>query len=142
MTSHGCCLTRNTLHSATITKNAVSVVRNEFEARFVELSSSVCLSNGKANCVGKTLSKRSRRHLNTRCIVSFGMTRCDAVNLTELLKIFHANLVPEQMEECILEHASMSIPVTELALNFNLLMSTLFGGDKDSQKYLRASITI
>ena len=115
MTSQGRCLARNTFHSAAIAKNAVSVVRNELEARLVELSSSVYLSNGKANCVGEALPKRARSHLNTRCIVGFRMPRCDAVDLAELLQVFHANFVPEQMKERILEHASVSIPVTELA---------------------------
>src|SRR5215470_7218734 len=115
MASHGCCLACNTLHSTAIAKYAVSVVRNEVEARLVEHSSSVSLSNGKTNCVGKALPKRARSHLNTRCVAGFRVARGDAVDLAELLQVLYANLVSEQMEERVLEHASVSISVTELA---------------------------
>ena len=41
MASQRRCLARKALHSATIAKNAVCVVRNEVEARLVELGSGV-----------------------------------------------------------------------------------------------------
>ena len=47
--------------------------------------------------------------------MGFGVARCDAVDLAELLQVFYADLVPEQMEERILEHTSVSIPMAELA---------------------------
>jgi hypothetical protein len=115
MTSQGRRLACNTLHSTTIAKDAKSVVCNDFEAWLIEYSGGVCLSNGKAKCIGETLPKRTRRHLNTRCVASFRMARSDAVDLAEMLQILYANLVSEQMEERILKHASVSIPATELA---------------------------
>lgn len=81
VTSHGCSLAGNTLHSTTITEEHVSVVVDQIEARLVEDSTGVRLSHGETDGIGETLAKRTSGHLNTRGIVSLGMTRCDAVDL-------------------------------------------------------------
>ena len=77
-----CCagsLTRNAFHSAPIAKEHESVVVYKVKARFVEDSSSVCLCNRKTDGIGKALSKWTGGNLDTRSIMRFWMTGCDAV---------------------------------------------------------------
>ena len=89
------------------------------------------LSNSKTNCVGETLAKRTRSDFNTLSIMSFGVTRCDTVDRLEEYKseeviigvlsslhtysegfeIIHRKLVSAEMEECILEHAAVSVAI-------------------------------
>lgn len=81
VTSSGSSLTGNTLHSTAITEVAVCVVVKEVVSRLVEDSTAVSLGNGQTNGVGETLTKGTSGHLNTRSVVSFGVTGGNAVNL-------------------------------------------------------------
>jgi len=73
------CLAGNTLHGASITKKAVGVVVDKLIARLVKDASSVLLGNGQTHGIGETLTKRTSGDLDTRCVVSFWVTRGDAV---------------------------------------------------------------
>lgn len=79
MTSERASLARDTLHQATITEEAVRVVVDDREIGLVEDGSGVGLGHSKANCVGDALAKRAGGDLDTRRIVSLGMTRSNAV---------------------------------------------------------------
>lgn len=80
VTSSGSGLRGNTLHGATVTKEAVGVVVDEVEAGLVEGTGSLGLSHGKTNSVGETLTKRASGDLDTGGVVSLGVTGGDAVN--------------------------------------------------------------
>ena len=79
MASSAGSFTGNTLHSATISKECEGMVVDELEAWFVELGSCMCLGNCKTNGVCKTLTEGSSSNFDTGCILSFGVTRCDAI---------------------------------------------------------------
>jgi hypothetical protein len=81
VTSGTGCFAGNTLHSAAITEEAIGVVADEIIARLVEDGSSVCLSNGKTNCICETLSKRASCDFDAFGIMTFRMTRCDTTDL-------------------------------------------------------------
>lgn len=74
-------LAGDTFHSTPVSEEAECVIVDKLETRLVEFGSSVSLGNGKANSIGKTLTKRTRGHFDTRCILSFWMSRGDTVNL-------------------------------------------------------------
>ena len=81
MASLGSSLRCNTLHSAPITEEYKSVIVNKFISRLVEDSSSVFLSNGKANGIGKSLTKRASCDFYTRCIVLKILSRSEVLNI-------------------------------------------------------------
>lgn len=81
VTSHGGSLAGNTLHSTAITEEAVCVVVDQIIARLVEDGGGVSLGNGQTNSVGETLPQRTSGDLNTRGVVSLGVTGGDAIKL-------------------------------------------------------------
>lgn len=81
MTSSGSSLRSNTLHGASITEECICVVVDNIEARLVESTSSLSLSNGETNSVGETLSKRTSCDFDTGGVVGFGVTGADGVDL-------------------------------------------------------------
>lgn len=81
MASSRSSLASNTLHRAAITKEDIGVVVDKVVTRLVENSSSVGLRDGKTNCIGETLSKRTGGDLNARGVVGLRVARSDAVNL-------------------------------------------------------------
>ena len=80
MTSQRAGLAGDTLHQATITKEAVCVVVDKVEAILVEDSGGVRLRDRQTNSVADTLAKGSGGDLNTRGVVRLGMAGSDAVN--------------------------------------------------------------
>ena len=81
VTSHASGLAGNTLHGAAITEEHVGVVVEELIAGLVEDTGGVSLSDGQTNGVGETLTKGASGDLNTRGVVSLGVTGGDAVQL-------------------------------------------------------------
>lgn len=89
----------------------------------------MCLSNCKPDGVGKTLAERTSSDLDTGgiglyrklnyCVFemlmgrsySFGMAGGLGANLTELLQVLHGEIIPEQVQQGILEHTSMTVSV-------------------------------
>lgn len=71
--------TSNALHRTTISKECEGMVVDQLEARLVELGSCVGLCNRKTDGVCKTLAEGTSSYFYARCILSFGMTGCDAV---------------------------------------------------------------
>lgn len=109
MTSQGSCLACNTFHSTSITKETVCVIVHHLEALLVEHTTSMRLTHSQTNSIAKTLTKRPGGHFDTRGVMGFGMTRCYAVHLSEVLEIVHGDLVAEEMKEGILKHASVAV---------------------------------
>lgn len=70
----------NTLHSTAISEEGKGVVIDEFEARLIKHGCCVSLCNGETNSIGEPLTKRARGDFNTLCILTFWVSRSDAVN--------------------------------------------------------------
>ena len=81
VTSSRSSFTGNTLHSASITEEHECVVVDKLEARFVEDSRSVRLSNGKTDSIGETLTERASSDLNSGGIMCLGVAGGDAIDL-------------------------------------------------------------
>ena len=109
VTSQGSRLAGNTFHRATISKEAEGVVGDQIETWLVEHASSMCLSNSKTDGISETLSERAGGHLNAWCIVRLRMAGRYAVDLAEVLEVVHAELVAEEVEEGILQHAAVAV---------------------------------
>lgn len=116
MASHRCGFRCNTLHSTAITEESVCMVVDQIEAISVELRSRVCLCNCKTDSIGETLTQRSGCNFNAGCVMCFRVARCDAIDLSEVLKVVDRECVAEEMKECILEHASVAVAVGEFGL--------------------------
>ena len=80
VTGGTCCFASNALHSAAVTENAVRMIVDNLKARFVEVGSGLCLSYCQTNGIGKPLSQWASRDLDSWCILSFGVARCDAID--------------------------------------------------------------
>lgn len=81
VTSQTGSFTSHAFHGTAISKEAICVVVDKVKARLVEDRSGVLLGDGKANCVSEPLSKRPGRDFDTWCVVGFGMSGGDAVDL-------------------------------------------------------------
>jgi hypothetical protein len=113
MTCQRSCFASYTFHRASISKEGVGVVRDQIVAWLVKQASRVCLSNSETNSIREPLSQGTRRHLNAWCLMRLWMARGYAVDLAEVLEVVHANLVAEEVEESILQHAPVSIEQDE-----------------------------
>ncbi len=80
MTSSASSFAGNTLHSTAISEEAKGVVIDEFEARLVEYGCCVGLCNCETNSIGESLAKRARSNFNTLCILTFWVSRSDAID--------------------------------------------------------------
>ena len=54
-----------------------------------------------------TLTERSGGDLNAVCDVGLGVTGCDRVHLTELLEVVHGDLEAGEVEEDVLQSATV-----------------------------------
>ena len=81
VTGSGGSLAGNALHSAAIAEEHVCVVVDEVESGLVEDGCGMRLRNSKTDGIGETLAERASCDLNTGGVVSFGVTRSDAVDL-------------------------------------------------------------
>ena len=81
VTGGGGSLGGDTLHGTAITEEGVRVVVDQVETWLVEDSTSVSLGNGQTDGVSEALTKRSGGNLDTRGIVSLGVTGGDGVDL-------------------------------------------------------------
>ena len=126
MTSEGRSLASNTLHETAITKEhwkirsdvstvcdgsprrTIGVVVDEVEAVLVEGSAEVRLSDGETDSVGEALTERTGRDLNTISVAGLRVTRSQGIDLTELLEVVKGELVAHEVEEDVLERATVS----------------------------------
>lgn len=129
VTSHGGGLTGDTLHGAAIAEEGVGVVVEELVAGLVEDTSGVSLGNGQTDGVGETLAKGTSGDLDTGSVVGLGVTGGRAVELlssklvrclsnltqhgtyTEVLQVVHREGVAEQVQQSILQHATVAVPI-------------------------------
>lgn len=109
VTSGGSRFTGNALHGAAIAEECVGVVVDQLKAGLVEDASGVCLRNSETHGVCEALTKRSGGHFNTRCVVRLWVTWSLAVDLAESLEVVDGEVVAEEVQQSVLEHASMAV---------------------------------
>ena len=120
VTSGAGCLACNTLHSTTISEEAVGVVVDQVIAGLVEYSTSMSLSNCETNSIGEALAQRACRDFDTFSIMCFRVSRRDAVNLLqrsilarsriliwlysypEVLQVIEGDFIPKQVQKSVL----------------------------------------
>ena len=120
VTSQRSRLAGNTLLSTSITEEGICVVVDQLVARLVELSSGVCLCNGKTNGVGETLTQGTGGDLNSGGVVGFWVSRGAAVDVlgnmsgdggplkdrvrayTEIAQVVDRKVVAEEVEKGVL----------------------------------------
>lgn len=83
VTSHTGSLAGNTLHSASVTEEAVGVVGEQVIAGLVENSGAVSLRNGETNRVGETLAQGTGGDFDTGGFVRLRVTGSDASDLLQ-----------------------------------------------------------
>lgn len=81
VTGHGGSLGGNTLHETAVTEEHVGVVVEQLVAGLVEDTTSVGLGHGETDGIGETLAERTSGNLDTRGVVSLGVTGGNAVDL-------------------------------------------------------------
>lgn len=84
--------TCDTFHSAAITEEKVCVVGKEIKARLVEFSGALGLCDSQTDGIRETLTEWTSGDFYTGCVVSFGVTRCDAVDLLRSVSASVLNL--------------------------------------------------
>lgn len=127
MTSGGSSLRGNTLHSTSITEEHVSVVVEKLVTGLVEAGSVVGLGHGKTDGIGETLTEGTGGDLDAggvmlesssasslpliarRKTYSLGVTRSLGAELAEVLQVVKGDIVTEQVQKSILEHASVTV---------------------------------
>mmetsp|Transcript_11394 Transcript_11394/g.15530 ORF Transcript_11394/g.15530 Transcript_11394/m.15530 type:complete len:399 (-) Transcript_11394:82-1278(-) len=121
MSSERGSLSGDTLHVAAVSKNAISVVVHDGRVGLIEPSGQMLLSNGKADSIGNSLSKRTSGHLNSLSHEVLGVSRAPGFPLAESHHVLHLHaLVSGQMKHRVVKHASVSsgeneaIPVEKL----------------------------
>ena len=126
---------RDTLHQATVAGEHVGVVVKQREVLLVEGGAEVSLRDRETDGVGETLTERTGGDLDTRGDADLRVTRRDRVELTELfawqdrtrstspsfsprlasarmthlLEVIDGDLVAEEVEEDVLEGASVTV---------------------------------
>ena len=87
----------------------VSVVVDEVEAVLVEGCAHRRLGDGKTDSVGESLTERTSSDLNTVSVACLGVPRRQRTDLTELLEVVHGELVAHEVEEDVLECATIKV---------------------------------
>lgn len=102
------------------------MVVDQLEAGLVEDGASVGLGHGETDGIGETLAEGASGDLDTRGVVGLGVAGCDAVDLlwtvsrastsssrratdAEVLQVVDGDLVAEQVDQRILEHAAVTV---------------------------------
>ena len=103
------CFMRNTFHQATITDEDVSKVINNIEIVAVKTSGQYLFRNSHSHRIGKALTQRAGRRLNTRGLTIFRMTGGYRTQLPEIPKIIHRQVITCQVKQGIKQHGTMAI---------------------------------
>lgn len=81
MSGQGGRFTSDSLHGASVTKEAKCPVVDQVVPGFVEHACDVCLRNRQPNGIRKTLAQRTCRDFDPRCLEGFRVSWCLAVQL-------------------------------------------------------------
>ena len=102
------CFAGDAFHQVAIARNDVGRVVDDVVAGAVVARRQLRLSDRHADRIAEALPKRPRRNLHTGRVPAFGMPRCPAAPLAELLDIVQRQIVPGEMQQAIEQHRSVS----------------------------------
>ncbi|RMT21917.1 hypothetical protein ALP52_05981 [Pseudomonas amygdali pv. mori] len=108
-TGQGSDFVGNTFHHAAITHKHVGMVINDGMAWTVELCGEGFLGSGKTDGVGKPLTQWASGGFNAWGIAKLGVTRCAAVQLTEVFQVVDGQVVAGQVQQRIDQHRTMAV---------------------------------
>ena len=103
----------NPFHHATIAQKDIRIVIDDIETRLVEFGSQQFFSQRHTDRIGNPLSQRTCRRIDTGRDMHFRMTRRSGMELAELADIIHGKIVTCQMQQCVLQHRTMSVGQNE-----------------------------
>ncbi|CAM3596774.1 hypothetical protein SB6411_05435 [Klebsiella spallanzanii] len=102
-------LVRDTFHHAAIAHKRVSEVVNNVVARTVELRRQGFLRNRHPHRIGNTLTQRTGRGFNTRCIAHFRVARRFGMQLTEVLQLFNRQIITCEVQQAVNQHRAVTV---------------------------------
>ncbi len=96
-------------HHAAVAHEHVSVVVDDFVARFVEFIGQQLLGHCHAHRIGDALSERAGGGFHAGCVTVLGMTGRLGMQLTETFQFIHRQSVAGQMQQRIEQHRTVAI---------------------------------
>ena len=96
-------------HQATVAHKDECVVVNDCMAGPVKFAGEQFFRQCHANRIGKALAERAGSGFHARGIAQFGMAGGFAVQLAEVFKFLHRQVVACQMQHRIQQHGSMAV---------------------------------
>lgn len=99
-------LAGDALHEASVTSKDVREVLDDREPVLVVGGAEVRLGDSESYCVRETLAERAGGHFDAVGVVVLGVAGRLGVDLTEVLQVLQGELVPEQVQEDVLQRAS------------------------------------
>ncbi len=108
MTRHGSSFAGHPFHVAAITQNDVGVVVNNCMTRFVEASGQVCFGDRETDGIPDTLTEGAGGYFYTGGFKVLGVTGGFAAPLAELFKVIQRKVITRQVQQGILQHATMT----------------------------------
>ena len=95
------------------------------------------LRNRDTNRVRKSLPERTSGDFNAVCVGRFRMSRSQRINLSERLEIVQGQLVAEEVEENVLESASVFSQVKPCIAKIRLLLTRGYRVELESARAVR-----
>ena len=100
---------RNAFHQAAVAEEHVGVVIDDVEAVAVELGGEHLLGQRHAHRVGQALAERSGGRFHAGRVTVFGVPRCLAVQLAELLDVVDRQVVAGQVQQRVKQHRPVAV---------------------------------
>ena len=95
-------------HQVAVGADAEDAVVDDLVAGAVVALGHHALGECEADHVANTLTKRTRRHLNTRGVTNLRMSRRQRTPLAKLLQVFERDVIARQMQRRVLEDADVA----------------------------------
>jgi len=109
MTGEGSSFGGNAFLEAAVTDKDVGEAVKEVETRAVERGGSLSLGDGETDSIADTLTERTGSDFNARGIVSLWMAWGLAANLSEVLEVVNGEVVTVEVEQSVMQHATMTV---------------------------------
>ena len=100
-------------HHAAVAQEAVGAVVDDVKAFAVEFGREHLFGKRHADGIGDALPERTGGGLHARGHAHFGMTGRLAAELTEVLDVFHRNVVARQVQHRVLQHGAVTVRENE-----------------------------
>ncbi len=102
-----CGFVRDPFHEITVTRDEIRVVIDD-PLRAIEYSGRVCFRDRHSDCIAESLSERTGRRFDARCVSVLGMSGCLAVQLTKIPDVVERQVVASEIEDAVQQHRCMA----------------------------------